>query len=140
MTDITLGQIAATLAFTAGVIGSIATIAKVYGRYKTKELERFREVIKSEVAPIKSDLAETQHQLQALQDSLQQNNVQTARLDLNTAIEHTPHEHESILKLAEHYFLELGGDAWMSGKFRKWANEEGVDISYIMEQVPHLRW
>lgn len=139
LSGITLGQIAMALAFVAGVIGSVTAIWKVYGKYKAKELEQIQQIIRAEIALIEAELAETKRQLQDLQDSLQDNNIQTARIDLNTAIEHTPHEHEAILKLAEHYFLDLGGDAWMSGKFRKWANDKGVDISYIMEQVPHLR-
>lgn len=139
MTDITLGQIATTLAFVAGIIGSATVIAKLYGRYNVKKLEQIREVIKAELATVKEEIGANKKQIQGLQDSLQQNNIQTARLDLNTAIEHTPHEHESILRLAEHYFLELGGDAWMSGKFRKWAKDESVDISYIVEKVPHLK-
>lgn len=145
--SITLGDIALTLAFVAGVIGSIAAIKKVYAGHKTKERERERtvmqeiveEAVKKHVEPLESELAATKKEVKVLRSELGSNNVQTARVDLMMGIEHTPHEHEAILKLATNYFLNLGGDAWMSGALRKWATEEGVDISYIAERVPHLK-
>ena len=116
--SITIEDIAITLAFVAGVIGSIAAIWKVYGSFREKRRERERAEMQAE---------------------LQQNNVKTSRLDISHAIDTRPHEHQAILMLGEDYFLRQHGDAWMSGKFREWSQREGVDISYIAAQVPHLK-
>lgn len=145
--NITILDISLTLAFIAGLIGSITAIKKVYDAHKTKQREQERvelqaiieTAIEKKMQPVREQLATNQNDLKLIRTELEANNLQTARVDLTTAIEHAPHEHEAILKLGDHYFLELGGDAWMSGIFRKWANAEGVDISYIVEQVPHLK-
>lgn len=78
-----------------------------------------------------SEIGQVRHELT-------QNNLQTARVDLFQSIKHTPHEHRAICDLGWHYFVELGGDSWMSGEFAKWAIQEGVDISYIAKHSPHL--
>lgn len=145
--SITVGDIALTLAFVVGVIGSVATLHKLYVKHKQAVREReqaeiqklVQAAVTEAIKPLQTQLAVTQAKVDHMQGDLTQNNLQTARIDLNTAIEHAPHEHESILKLADRYFLELGGDAWMSGKFRKWAKDEGVDINYIADQIPHLK-
>lgn len=141
MDSVTLGQISELLTWLAGIITSGTVIYKLISNYSSKKLDQaIRASMESVIKPLQDELAEVKNELHTVRAELEDNNIQTARLDLNTAIEHTPHEHETILKLAEHYFLVLGGDAWMSGKFRKWAKDEGVDISYIVEQVPHLKW
>ncbi len=138
--SITIEDIAITLAFVAGVIGSIAAIWKVYGSFREKRRERERaemqamveQAIEKAVQPLKMQVSE-------MQAELQQNNVKTSRLDISHAIDTRPHEHQAILMLGEDYFLRQHGDAWMSGKFREWSQREGVDISYIAAQVPHLK-
>lgn len=77
-------------------------------------------------------------ELGKVRNELAQNNLQTARIDLFQSIKHTPNEHRAICDLAWHYFIELGGDSWMSGEFAKWAIQEEVDISYIAKHSPHL--
>lgn len=78
------------------------------------------------------------NELGKVRNELAQNNLQTARVDLFQSIQHTPHEHRAICDLGWNYFVELGGDSWMSGKFTEWAIQEGVDISYIAKHSPHL--
>lgn len=138
--SITIEDIAITLAFVAGVIGSIAAIWKFYESFRERRCERERaemqamveEAIEKAVQPLKVQVSE-------MQAELQQNNVKTSRLDISHAIDTRPHEHQAILTLGEDYFLRQHGDAWMSGKFREWSQREGVDISYIAAQVPHLK-
>lgn len=141
--SITIEDIAITLAFVAGVIGSIAAIWKFYGSFRERRRERERAemqaIVEAALNPYVERLEATEQRLESGLQGLGQNNLQTARLDLMAAIEHTPGEHEAILKLATDYFLKLHGDAWMSGVFRKWSEDEGVDISYIAAQVPHLK-
>lgn len=144
--SITLSDIALTLAFIAGVIGSITAIGKVYKNAKQKRIERERAemeaivetAVKQAVEPLQKQLTETKAKVESLQTDLTKNNLQTSRLDLCKALE-TPHEHKAILALAEDYFLDQGGDAYVSGKFRKWAEDEGVDISYIASKSAHLK-
>lgn len=145
--NITINDIATILAFIAGVISSITVIWKVYASRKQKRREADHQVIQKIVAeavnqavkPLQEQLAINEAKINALQLELSQNNLKTSRLDLSEAIETTPHEHQAIMALATDYFLKQHGDTWMSGKFRKWAQDEGVDISYITDQVPHLK-
>lgn len=86
-----------------------------------------------------SELAELQKRVSKLQEGLDANNLETARVDLFQALNHTPHEHKAIMELAWQYFVDLGGDSYMSGEFRKWAETEKVDIEAIVARARHLR-
>lgn len=132
LSQINLGDIAMALAFVAGAIGSISviykTIAKVAGKALSDLLEKHLKAITDNQEALVKDV-------RALRVELSQNNLQTARLDLTQALKHAPKEHKAILDLAWHYFIELGGNTYETGLFKEWAEKEGVDISYILEQM-----
>lgn len=142
MENITVGEILGWLGLVAGAVTSAGVIVKAV---KVARDKRRDQIIKEVAAVIEKELAKVQARMDAsdakiddVRKSLDQNNLETARVDLGQAIEHAPHEHKAILDLAWHYFIELGGNSWMWGKFKKWADDEDVDISHITERMTHL--
>lgn len=115
----------AITAFATVVVALITNRLKTDSKHSAEDQSKALHDLQEDVAKMRSELTE--------------NNIQTARLDLCQAITHSPKEHQAILKLAWHYFVELGGDAWMSTMFKEWAGKEGVEISHISKHVTHLR-
>jgi len=132
MEELTLGQIVQALTFIAGGIGALTAIlkvsAKAWRKFFTSEFKKALEPLSEAQAGLKTDLAD-------LRSDLARNSLQTARIDLLQAIVHTPTEHEAIFELAENYFLKLGGNTNMLGKFKNWAEQEEVDIEYILKKI-----
>lgn len=99
----------------AGAITAIATIAGAlgacYGFIKanlTDEVTTKLDAITSEVAEIRQD---------------------TVRLQLLELINGDPDNVEGILTVARTYFDDLGGDWYMTAKFKAWAEPRGIDLS-----------
>ena len=66
--------------------------------------------------------------------SEQLNNIEldSTRTQLLTLMSNYPDNESEILKVAYHYFRELGGDWYMSELFSEWAKERNIDVSHIM--------
>lgn len=69
--------------------------------------------------------------LDALESGLNGIKLDTTRLQLLDLIQNDPGNVEAILELADSYFIEQGGDGYMFAKFARWADSQGVDISYF---------
>ena len=52
----------------------------------------------------------------------------TVRIQLLMLISHQPQNVDTILKLAEMYFVKLKGDWYMTNEFGKWAKEHNVTV------------
>lgn len=57
---------------------------------------------------------------------------QITRLELSDLIRNQPRNKAAIEKLARYYFVELGGDMWMTDFYSQWAQEYGGDISFVL--------
>lgn len=134
MDQVTLGQI---LEIGAWILGAAATISGLYALFSRLSNKILGAALEKQLKPILERQEALSKEVRALRNELAQNNLQTARVDLSQAIEHAPHEHKAILDLAWHYFVELGGDTWMTGRFKEWAKQENVDISHILQYVRH---
>ncbi len=134
MSSLTLDQI---LEIGTWVLGAAATVSGLYALMLRLGNKVLGAALEKHLRPITEHQAALGKDVRALRNELTQNNLQTARVDLNQAIEHTPHEHKAILDLAWHYFVELGGDTYMTGVFKDWAEKEQVDIEYILQHIRH---
>lgn len=56
----------------------------------------------------------------------------TTRLELMMLIEHDPTNKVAIEKMAKYYFVELGGDLYITEKYSGWAAQYGGDISFVI--------
>ena len=97
------------------VIGSGALSALISGIFGLIQAR------KSKQKQIEEDLTSIKKQLvTAEKDAL--------RTQLMVMIKDYPHERTDILRLAEHYFKDLGGNWIMGDIFASWCNEQEVEI------------
>ena len=96
---------------------------------------------------------QTQRQLESINqrlDTLERkedaNNLQTARIDLRQALQHSPDNIPAVLELARIYFLNLHGNADLGRKFlawvknhhvQEWADVHDEDIANLIEAATH---
>ena len=58
----------------------------------------------------------------------------TLRIQLMLLIQNQPDNIDSILKLAETYFMKLHGDWYMTSEFKKWAKAHDIEVPDTMFQ------
>lgn len=58
----------------------------------------------------------------------------TLRIQLMLLIQNQPENIDSILKLAETYFMKLHGDWYMTSEFKKWAKAHDIEVPDTMFQ------
>ena len=58
----------------------------------------------------------------------------TLRIQLMLLIQNQPENIDSILKLAETYFMKLHGDWYMTSEFKKWAKMHDIEVPDTMFQ------
>lgn len=116
-TDNIIALIAA-IGGTAGLVSAIsAFIFKILDYRKAKR----GETIDSKLKPIVDKLEAQDVQLHEIR-------LDTTRTQLIMLMEHQPHNHDTIIKVAERYFVSLKGDWYLTSLFKDWAKREGVSI------------
>ena len=70
-------------------------------------------------------------ELKALKKSQNDTNVKITRMELLGLIRNDPDNVDTILEVAEYYFIELYGNAYAHAIFEKWAVEHGVAIGWL---------
>lgn len=80
-------------------------------------------------------LAPITKKLEEQQEELHQIRLDTTRTQLIMLMEHQPHNHDTILKVAERYFCQLSGDWYCTSLFRGWAKKENVNIPENIHQA-----
>lgn len=66
--------------------------------------------------------------LQRQDEELHEIRLDTTRTQLLMLMEHQPDNHDTILKIAHKYFVELHGNWWMASEFAGWAKAQKVDV------------
>lgn len=91
-------------------------------------------------------IAKLSKDIDKLAKQLKANDLQTARIDLRTALEHSRDDIPAVLELSRIYFINMRGNADLGRKFLSWAKEYDVeawaknhheDISNLMEAAKH---
>ena len=59
----------------------------------------------------------------------------TLRIQLSQYIKDQPDNVDTILKLAETYFVQLHGDWYMTSEFSKWAENQGIKVPSIIQKT-----
>lgn len=82
--------------------------------------------------------AQSNQRIDQLQDDMKQHQQTQeqaiTRLELMTLIQNDPYNKVEIEKLARHYFIDLSGNAYMSGVYSKWCEQYGGDISIAVRK------
>lgn len=73
--------------------------------------------------------------LTPIRKELHEIRLDTTRTQLIMLMEHQPHNHDTIIKVAERYFCQLQGDWYCTSLFRDWAKREGIEIPNQIYQV-----
>ncbi len=113
------------------VLGAIATIGTIIGivtgitGWVTTQLDNHLDskvetiITQIEALDAKSDEADKKLELS------------NTRLELTTLIVHNPDNIIEIEKVARYYFIDLGGDWYMSQIYSTWAREYGGDLTFV---------
>ena len=87
---------------------------------------------KDEMTKMKQDTNQRVDQLSQNIDKILELSKETrkdnVRIQLLMIMEHQPENVDTILKIAEKYFIKLKGDWYMTNEFSKWAKEHNVTI------------
>lgn len=75
-------------------------------------------------AEINTKLANYDDTLACLKDYAKETQLATLRIEMGNVIVRNPANHDTILKYAQRYFIELGGDWVMTDTFFEWAESE----------------
>ncbi len=85
-------------------------------------------VVEQQVAPLSAEVIELKEQVS---DYARNSELSITRLELSNLISHNPTNVLEIEKVARHYFVELGGDWYMSQIYSDWAREYGGDLAFV---------
>lgn len=89
---------------------------------------------------------DTNKRLDSLERQMRDNNLQTCRIDLRQALQHSPDNIPAILELARIYFINYRGNADLGRKFlawfkkyevQRWADAHDEDVSNLLEAATH---
>lgn len=83
----------------------------------------------------KSDIRILRQDMGAIKRSQEDMAIRVTRIELFMLIRHDPDNVDAILQVAEHYFIELDGNAYAHALFEKWAKAHDVPVGWL----PKLR-
>lgn len=102
---------------TTVLIGAITTV------YTTLD-QRFVDKVSGQIDELKAEMV----------NSDEKTDRKLTRLELMNLIQNQASNKVEIEKVARHYFVDLGGDWYVSGFYSQWAEEYEGDISFITEK------
>ena len=76
--------------------------------------------------------ASTNAKLDAISSQVTELRLDTTRSQLLTLMKNYPDNEEEIMKVAKYYFKDLDGDWYMTSLFIEWGEENGIDISEVV--------
>lgn len=115
--------------------GGLAIWRFIVERKDTKEQRLIEHIMDNKLSVVITRLDSIDKRLddldehQVVQDEdLHEIRLDTTRTQLYFKMEHDPHNHDTILKIAHKYFVILKGDWVATIDFLAWAEKEGVKI------------
>lgn len=122
-------------------IGAITTLGVIAGMFcglfswGIGQLDGF---VNAKLQDVSAQVVEVQDsiskQVNTLKDELEatgnESRLGRTRLELTTLIAHSPTNILEIEKVARYYFVDLGGDWYMSQIYSDWAKQYGGDITF----------
>lgn len=79
----------------------------------------------------KNNFAVIQNELKGLKKSQDDTNARVTRMELMDLMRNDPDNIDAILQVAEYYFIELDGNAYLHAMFESWAVKHGVAIGWL---------
>lgn len=120
----------------AGLVTAITTAIFKYLDYKKAQKgETLDAKLEIHLAPIADQLEAMRKQNQSRDEEIREIRLDTTRTQLYIKMEHEPHNHDTILQIAERYFCRLQGDWIATTDFQAWADREGIAIPLAISQA-----
>ena len=112
--------LAETVTFTASVAILCIFISWLVDRSEKRQTA----ALKAHEVSANERIAKYDIQLKQLLAYARESQMSNLRLEMDSTIDHNPSDHTTILKFAEKYFVELGGDWVQTDIFIKWVKDE----------------
>lgn len=74
---------------------------------------------------------EFRNEIKIIKDVQHQTILRVTRMELLNIIEKEPNNVDAILQVAEYYFIELNGNAYVHSIFENWAKQHNVSIAWM---------
>ena len=113
--------------------GIIILVISFYVDRQTKYIEEnFHSVLSNHESKAAKEVKIMNESITTIKDITLDTRKDTLRIQLMMLIQNQPENIDSILKLAETYFVKLHGDWYMSSEFKKWAKAHDVEVPEII--------
>lgn len=124
------------------VIGAVTTLGVIAGMFcglfswGIGQLDGFVNAklqdVTAQVVEVQADITRQVSTVkQELLDIENESRLGRTRLELTTLIAHSPTNVLEIEKVARYYFVDLGGDWYMSQIYSDWAKQYGGDVTFV---------
>lgn len=106
--------------------------------FETKRGRKTQEIVDEAIKPLIKGREENRKGIEELTKVVDEIRGDTVRLQLNDLIERDPNNIDTILKVAEFYFIDIKKNWWMASKFKHWAHQHDVDVpDHLLYVVNH---
>lgn len=113
-----------TIATTATTIVALVIIFLIY-----KSEARSRTELQAHIEDSNNLVSELRKDVSEIKKIVRENGKSTLRIEINEEMNQNPHNHDTILKMAEKYFTPpMSGDWYMTNRFLDWADKEKVHL------------
>lgn len=113
--------IIAIIVAVGGLAGLVTAISTAVFKYLDYRKIQKGETLEAKLKPLFGKLDKQEEELREIR-------LDTTRTQLIMLMEHQPHNHDTIIKIAERYFCQLKGDWYMTSLFKDWAKAEDIQI------------
>lgn len=113
--------IIAIIVAVGGLAGLVTAISTAVFKYLDYRKIQKGETLEVKLKPLFGKLDKQEAELREIR-------LDTTRTQLIMLMEHQPHNHDTIIKIAERYFCQLKGDWYMTSLFKDWAKAEDIQI------------
>ena len=103
-------------------VGAVVVLVAAATGACTWVSNQFQAVVSAQISEIGTEIRESDRE----------QTLVLTRLELLSLMENDPENTVAIAKLAHYYFHDLGGDSWMSERYSKFAEEHGLDASFVV--------
>ena len=119
-----------TIATTATTIVALVIIWLIYKSEENAHKELQEHIEKSNI--LQEELKDCMDTNKTLMFDIRKD---TVRIQLNQYMKDQPDNIDTILKLAETYFVDLSGDWYMTSEFNKWAKAHDIEVPKLISHA-----
>lgn len=107
-----------------GVVSAIAVIIGAITGVCSWTTQQVQNVVSEQISGLQTEIESNDKRME----------LQITRLELLNLIHNQPANKAEIEKVARYYFIELGGDWYMTGIYSEWATKYSGDVSFMTKE------